>query len=375
MANTLDTKPKQDGFYVPGAWQHKKQCWMIWPEQSDTWPYGAKMAQAAYARVATAIAQSEPVTMCVSAAQFSNARARLPENVRVVEMSTNDAWMRDSGPNFIINDKGQVRGVDWEFNSWGGLLGGLRNHWELDADIAHKVLELENIDHYKAPIVAEGGALQCDGEGTLITTRQCLLNPNRKGARSDEEVDLALREYMNLEKIIWLPEGCPFDETDGHIDDLCVFASPGVILLTWTDDQNDPQYEVSQAAHDILVNETDARGRLLQVIKVSQPGPVCWTEEEHATFDRNGSAYVRSPNERIAATYINYYIGNNAVFVPLYEDPNDEVAMATIQEVFPTRKVTGVPGCRDILLGGGSIGCITQPQYSGEKIDLTEITS
>ena len=293
----------------------------------------------------------------------------------MVEMSTNDAWMRDSGPNFIINDKGQVRGVDWEFNSWGGLLGGLRNHWELDAEIAHKVLELENIDHYKAPIVAEGGALQCDGEGTLITTRQCLLNPNRKGARSDEEVDLALREYMNLEKIIWLPEGCPFDETDGHIDDLCVFASPGVILLTWTDDQNDPQYEVSQAAHDILVNETDARGRPLQVIKVSQPGPVCWTKEEHATFDRNGSAYVRSPNERIAATYINYYIGNNAVFVPLYEDPNDEVAMATIQEVFPTRKVTGVPGCRDILLGGGSIGCITQPQYSGEKIDLSETTS
>lgn len=217
---------------------------MIWPEQSNTWPYAAIMAQAAYARVASAIAQSEPVAMCVSTAQFSNARARLPENVRVVEMSTNDAWMRDSGPKFIVNDKGQVRGVDWEFNSWGGLLGGLRNHWELDADIAHKVLELENIDHYKAPIVAEGGAVQCDGEGTLMTTRQCLLNPNRKGARSDEEVDLALREYMNLEKIIWLHEGCPFDETDSHIGDLCVFASPSVIMLTWTDDQNDPQYEV-----------------------------------------------------------------------------------------------------------------------------------
>ena len=369
MAHTLKTTPKQDGFYVPGAWQHKKQCWMIWPEQSDVWPFGAKKAQAAYARVATAIAENEPVTMCVSANQFNNVRARLPDSVRVVEMSTNDAWMRDSGPNFVINDDGEVRGVDWEFNSWGGHIGGLRSHWELDQQIAHKVLQYENTDRYKAPIVAEGGALQCDGEGTLITTRQCLLNPNRNGELSDETVDLALKEYMNLEKIIWLPQGCPFDETDGHIDDLCVFAAPGVVLLTWTDDETDPQYEVSRLTYDILINETDAKGRALQVIKVHQPDPVRWTADEFESFDQNSSAHQRSPDERIAATYINYYIANGAVMVPLYEDPHDEPALAKIQQAFPRRKVIGVAGCRDILLGGGSIGCITQPQYSGKKIE------
>jgi len=372
MASTLKSTPRQDGFYVPGAWQHKKQCWMIWPEQGDVWPYGARKAQLAYARVATAIAEHEPVTMCVSAAQFPNARALLPDHLRVVEMSSNDAWMRDCGPNFVINDEGQVRGVDWDFNSWGGHLGALRTHWELDEQIAHKVLEYENTDRYKAPIVAEGGALQCDGEGTLITTSQCLLNPNRKGDLSDEAVDQALREYMNLEKIIWLPQGCPFDETDGHVDDLCVFAAAGVVLLTWTDDETDPQYDISRLTYDILVNETDAKGRKLQVIKVHQPDPICWSEEEHAVFDRNGEAYQRTADERIAATYINYYIANGAVMVPLYEDPHDAAALATIQEAFPTRKVIGVPGCRDILLGGGSIGCITQPQYSGKKLNAED---
>ena len=338
---------------------------MIWPEQSDVWPSGAKLAQAAYARLATAIAESEPVTMCVSAGQFQNARARLPSGVRLVEMSTNDAWMRDSGPNFLINSKGEVRGVDWRFNSWGGAMGGLRDHWELDEQIAQKVLEIEGIDRYQAPIVAEGGALQCDGEGTLITTRQCLLNPNRKGELRDEAVHQALEEYLNVEKIIWLPTGCPFDETDGHIDDLCVFASPGVVLLTWTEDRDDPQYPVSQNAYDILSGERDARGRPLRVIKIHQPNPVRWSVEEHSTLDSNTSAIARQPDERIAATYINYYIGNSAVFVPLYEDAHDGPALAAIQEEFPGHKVVGVPGCRDILLGGGSIGCITQAQFSG----------
>jgi agmatine deiminase len=247
----------------------------------------------------------------------------------------------------------------------GRAAGGLRNHWELDEDIAQKVLEIENIDRYKAPVVAEGGALQCDGEGTLITTRQCLLNPNRKGELRDDQVERALEDYLNVEKIIWLPTGCPFDETDGHIDDLCVFAAPGLVLLTWTEDRDDPQYAVSQSTYEILSGETDARGRPLKVVKVHQPDPVRWSAAEHATLDRDASTIDRKPNERIAATYINYYIGNDSVFVPLYGDAHDGPALATIQEEFPSHKVVGVSGCRDILLAGGSIGCITQAQFSG----------
>ena len=181
MSRLLSTTPRADGFRMPGAIESKKRCWMIWPERTDGWVNGAKPAQRAYARLAAAIATSDPVTMCASERQFKNARAMLPAHIRVVEMSTDDAWMRDCGPNFVVNDStGEVRGVDWIFNAWGGLESGAYFPWDADDQVARKVLDIEELDRYRAPIVAEGGALQCDGEGTLITTRQCLLNSNRK---------------------------------------------------------------------------------------------------------------------------------------------------------------------------------------------------
>src|SRR5208282_3364903 len=155
--------------------------------------------------------------------------------------------------------------------------------------------------------------------------------------------------------------------TDGHIDDLAVFARPGVILLTWTEDRSDPQYEVSQKAFDILSRETDARGKAFVIHKVNQPAAIRWTEAEAAATDIVDGFASRVVGERIAATYINDYIGNSGVFVPTYEDPNDAPGLAAIQACFPDRAVVGVPGCRDILVGGGSIGCITQPQYVGVK--------
>src|SRR5208283_2576942 len=210
-------------------------------------------AQRAYARVATAIATSDALTMCVSARQFKNARAMLPPNIRVLEMSNDDAWMRDVGPNFIVNDAtGEVRGVDWIFRSWGGIY----SPYDCDDQVARKVLDIEELDRYRAPMVAEGGALQCDGQGTLITTRQCLLNANRKVGNTDSQIEQALVDYLGVEKVIWLPRGCPFDTTDGHIDDLAVFARPGVVLLTWTLDKSDPQYEISRETL------TSCRGRL-----------------------------------------------------------------------------------------------------------------
>ena len=155
----------------------------------------------------------------------------------VIEMSNDDAWMRDIGPNFVVNDRsGDVRGVDWIFRSWGGIY----SPYDWDDQIARKVLDIEQLDRYRAPIVCEGGALQCDGEGTLITTRQCLLNPNRKVGNTDAQIEQALMDYLGVDKVIWLPRGCPFDTTDGHIDDLAVFARPGVVLLTWTEDRSDP---------------------------------------------------------------------------------------------------------------------------------------
>jgi len=302
--------------------------------------------------------------MLVSARQFKNARAMLSPDIRVIEMSNNDAWMRDIGPNFVVNDQsGEVRGVDWIFRSWGGLY----SNYDFDDQVARKVLDIENLDRHRAPIVCEGGALQCDGEGTLITTRQCLLNPNRKVDNTDAQIEQALIDYLGVSKVIWLPRGCPFDTTDGHVDDLAVFARPGVVLLTWTEDRADPQYEVSQETFEMLSRETDARGRPFTIHKVIQPNAIQWTAEEAAEVDPIDGIEHRVGGERIAATYVNYYSGNSAVFVPTYEDPNDEAALAAIQACFPRHRVVGVPGCRDILIMGGSIGCITQPQYAGGK--------
>jgi agmatine deiminase len=358
------TTPRADGFRMPGAIESKTRCWMIWPERTDEYPFGARPAQRAFTRVATAIATSDPLTMCVSARQYKNARAMLPPHIRVIEMSNDDAWMRDIGPNFVVNDRsGDVRGVDWIFRSWGGIY----SPYDWDDQIARKVLDIENLDRYRAPIVCEGGALQCDGEGTLITTRQCLQNANRKVGNTDAEIEQALIDYLGVDKVIWLPRGCPFDTTDGHVDDLVVFARPGVVLLTWTEDKSDPQYEVSHETIEILSHETDARGRPFAIHKVTQPNAIEWTAEEATEVDPVDGIAHRVAGERIAATYVNYYIGNKAVFVPTYEDPNDAAGLAVIQACFPRHRVVGVPGCRDILIIGGSIGCITQPQYAGGK--------
>ena len=179
MSRTLTTTPRADGFRMPGEFEPHRGTWMLWPERPDNWRWGAKPAQAAFAEVAGAISAHEPVTMCVSPAQYLNARHMLPEVVRIVEMSSNDAWVRDCGPTFVIDDAGDVRGVDWLFNAWGGLQSGLYFPWDQDDLVGQKILELENAPRYVGPLVLEGGSIEVDGEGTLIATRECLLNSDR----------------------------------------------------------------------------------------------------------------------------------------------------------------------------------------------------
>jgi len=191
---------------------------MLWPERTDNWRDGAKPAQAAFAAVAEAIAQSEAVTMGVSAAQFQNARARLGSGIRVVEMSSNDAWMRDCGPTFVIDGKGRRRGIDWSFNAWGGLNGGLYFPWDRDDEVAQKVLEIESADRYRTSFVLEGGAIHVDGQGTCLTTEECLLNPNRNGPVSQADVESMLQRFLGVTRVIWLNKGVHLDETGGHIE-------------------------------------------------------------------------------------------------------------------------------------------------------------
>src|SRR5689334_21041540 len=166
MTRTLTTTPADDGFAMPAEFSRHTGCWMLWPERPDNWRDGAQPAQRAFTDVATAIARFEPVSIGVSAAHYEFARGQLPPAVRVVEISHDDAWMRDVGPTVVINKKGERRGVDWQFNAWGGLNGGLYFPWNLDDAVARKVLEIEGLDRYRAPFIMEGGALHVDGQGT-----------------------------------------------------------------------------------------------------------------------------------------------------------------------------------------------------------------
>ena len=337
---------------------------MLWPERPDTWRLGAKPAQRAFAEVAARIAETEPVTLCASPQQFQNARRLLPPAVRVVEMTSNDCWMRDCGPTFVVNGKGGVRGVQWRFNAWGGLDGGLYFPWDQDSLVAEKVLEIERVARYRAPLVLEGGAIHVDGEGTALTTEQCLLNPNRNPHLSRAETEALLRAYLGVKSIIWLGQGVYEDETSGHIDNLACFARPGLVLLTWTDDPRDPQHAISRDAYERLSHATDARGRRLEVVKLTQPGPLFMTAEEAASVDGVEGSRPRGAGQRLAASYVNSYIANGAVIYPLLDEARDAAAAEVLARVFPDRAIKGV-AAREILLGGGNIHCITQQQPSG----------
>jgi agmatine deiminase len=356
---TLTSTPAKDGFRMPAEFERHSGCWMLWPERTDNWRDGAKPAQAAFAAIAAAIATGEAVSVGVSAAQFKNARARLPRRVRVIELSSNDAWMRDVGPTFVIDAKGRRRGIDWTFNAWGGLNGGLYFPWDRDEEVAQKVLELEGADRYRAPFVLEGGAIHVDGQGTCLTTEECLLNPNRNPDFTRAEIEEQLRRYLAVSRVIWLDKGVFGDETGGHIDELACFTSPGHVALSWTDDRKDPQYEISRDALQRLQHAKDARGRGLTVHKIHQPGPLFMTAEEAAGIDAHCGSHPRRAGDRLPASYINFYIANRCVVMPLYDKRRDAAALAKLKRLFPSRKVIGV-ATREVLLGGGNIHCVTQ---------------
>ncbi|WP_218123034.1 agmatine deiminase [Actinomyces ruminicola] len=359
-----DSTPKQDGFHMPAEWAPHQGCWMIWPERPDNWRMGGKPAQDAFVAVAEAISRGEPVTMVVSAAQFANARHRLSERIRVVEISSNDSWMRDVGPTFVVNEDGELRGVDWIFNAWGGLVDGLYFPWDLDDAVAQKVLEIEQVPRYRAPLVLEGGAIDVDGEGTVIATAETMLSKGRNPDLSQEEIATYLRDYLGADKVIFLPYGVYNDETNGHTDNFCRFVAPGRVMLTWTDDADDPQWERSNAALEVLRNERDARGREIEVVKIHQPGPIYITEAESRGVDPVDGTLPRLAGDRLAGSYINSYIGNGVVVLPVFDDPHDAAAVTAYREMFPDREILTVPG-REILLGGGNVHCITQQQPKG----------
>ena len=363
----LDSTPKADGFRMPGEFEPHRGCYMIWPERPDNWRLGGKPAQKVFTEVASVIGKYEQMTMIVSASQYANARGMLPDYVRVVEMSNDDSWVRDCGATFVVNNKGKLRGVDWTFNAWGGLVDGLYFPWDSDDKIAQKMCELEAADRYRLDdFILEGCSIHVDGEGTVMVTEECLLSEGRNSHMTKEEIGNTLCEYLNCEKVLWIPRGIYNDEKNGHVDNMCNFVKPGEVLLAWTDDENDPQYERSVEALNYLESETDAKGRKIKVHKMYTPSPILITKEESEGVDAVDGTLPRQEGDRLAASYVNFYTGNGFIALPVFDDPNDQKAIDLLQELFPDRKIEPVYA-REILLGGGNIHCITQQVPQGAK--------
>ena len=352
--------PRQDGFHMPGEFEPQDGVLLIWPKRPGSWPYGAKEARKVFAQIANKLAETETVYMLTEPETEVSARELLDENVKILTIRTDDAWARDVGPTFVTNGR-EVRGVNWTFNAWGGTFDGLYQDWEQDDKVAEEFCSQTGYDYYDAaPFVLEGGSIHSDGQGTVIVTEACLLSGGRNPELSKGQIEEQLKEYLGAEKVIWLPHGIYQDETNEHVDNVCAFVRPAEVVLAWTEDETDPQYALSAEDLAVLERETDAKGRRFTVHKMRIPKePVCITEKDLAGYVFEDGEDMREAGERLAASYVNFYIGNQAVLVPQFGDEHDTLAVELLQKLFPEREIVPV-FAREIIIGGGNIHCNTQ---------------
>ncbi len=357
----LKTLPKNDGFRMPAEHEAHEFVWLVWPYRADNWRQSAKPAQQAFAEVAHAISKTTKVCVAVDEHNFKEARTLLADNINIVEIKSDDAWMRDTGPSYVVNDKGERRGVDWHFNAWGGLVDGLYSPWNNDDMVARKVCQFHGDLRYRAPIILEGGSIHVDGEGTLYTTEECLLHESRNPQLSKHEIEQVLKDYLSVEKVIWIEKGLYNDETNGHVDNLMHIVKPAEVVLTMCDDKDDPQYAISKAAYELLSNSTDAKGRKIKVHKLPMPEPLFITETEAASINtaNNENVKPRPAGDRLAASYANYLITNKQIIYPRLDERYDDQVAEILQTLYSDYQITGIDA-REILLGGGNIHCITQ---------------
>ena len=351
--------PAEDGFRMPGEFEKHACTWMVFPHRSDNWRNDAVFAQKRICELANLISSFEKVRMIVPREHVGKALKLLEDSVDIVVAETDDAWIRDTGATFV-SDGQEVRGISWDFNAWGGHEGGLYSSWDKDSEIAKYMCRIHRMKVYETPgFVLEGGSIHVDGEGTCITTRECLLDVGRNPHMNQDDIDLMLKTFLNVDEVIWLDHGIVDDETNGHVDNMACFARPGEVILAWTDDTNHPQYERSRMAYDVLSNMTDAKGRNFIIHKIHIPDDMFITKEEAEGVWQSGNAVPRKEGDRLAASYINFITPNGALIFPTFGDATyDKLAEDKFKQIFPDRKVIGFYS-RELLLGGGNIHCLT----------------
>jgi agmatine deiminase len=323
---------------MPAEWEPHEACLMAWPTRRELWAGMLDVAEREYAGVANAIAAFEPVRMVVLPETAGRARRLLSAEIELVELPLDDSWLRDSGPIFVRGSAGQRAAVDFRFNSWGERFAP----WDRDAALGERLLDRLGVERIASEMVLEGGSITVDGEGTLITTEQCLLNPNRNPLMGREEIEAELRRTLGAETVIWLPFGHAEDaHTDGHVDGVCTLVAPGVVVVQSCEDPAHPDYARMRANRAVLDSARDHAGRPLRVIEIPF----------YPYGDLGG--------HRTSVSYVNFYVANGAAIVPVAETAIDRLALEILAEAMPGREVVGVPA-RCIAFGGGGVHCITQ---------------
>lgn len=332
---------EQNGNTMPAEWEKHQRTFLEWPvRESLIYPGNYGEVCEGYAQVARAISAFEPVTVLVNPDAAEEARHLCGSSVELLNIPHNDAWVRDNGPTFVRDSTGALQGINWRFNAWGEKY----KPFDLDDAAAGRLLQHCGVPCVDVPMVLEGGSIHVDGEGTLLTTEQCLLNPNRNPGLTRAQIGDQLMKSLNVSKILWLESGLYGDETDGHVDNVACFARPGSILMQVCQDRQDPNYEITQRNRKILSKETDACGRALDVIEILQPP---------ARF------YRRS---RLTLSYLNFYFVNGGIILPVFggdAEETDRAAADTLKKLFPERRIVTVDGM-PLIKEGGNVHCITQ---------------
>lgn len=340
--------PKQHGYRFPAEWEQQAGTWFSWPHKEESWPGKFEPIPYVFTNIVRTVARFQHVHInVVDEAMRDDVLTRLtkagvpPTQFTLHLIPTNDAWCRDHGPAFVVNPLSDhpLAIVDWNYNAWGNKYPP----YDLDDVVPTRIAEERNLPVFSPGIIMEGGSIDVNGDGCLLTTRACLLNKNRNPHLSQQEIETYLREYYGQEKILWLEDGIVGDDTDGHIDDLARFVNPSTIVTVVEEDPADENYEILQENLRILRTLKDRHGNPFRIVELPMPRPVIYD------------------GQRLPASYANFLIGNGFVVVPTFQDKNDLRALTILQQEFPQRAVIGID-CVDLVWGLGTLHCISQQE-------------
>ena len=345
----LATK-ESPGYRMPGEWETHERTLISWPvRDSMVWPENYEEFCRGFAQVVEAILPFEPVTLLVNEKDLDIARSYCGDGPEYILIPHEDAWVRDNGPTVLVDDQEGRLGISWKFNAWGEKYFP----FDLDDRLAGEYLRIKGMPMAEVPLILEGGSIHSDGEGTILTTEECLLNPNRNKDMSREEIASTVLSSLGAKTIIWLEKGLEGDATDGHVDNIACFAAPGVVLLQSCEDPGDANYAITRRNLEILEGAVDASGRKLQVILIPQP-----PRQEYR-------------GERLTLSYLNFYFVNQAIILPVFGGTaaeTDAQAIAILTEVFPDRRIIPVDGMA-LVKEGGNVHCVTQQIPAGKQAD------